>query len=536
MKIAHFSIWGPNRCGLFETTRDLILAERSVGIDARMIACHRDTFKWLEPQSDNGFKSEKLLWSFNSDIIVRHTCIPTQVQSAGIPIAMAMHGRPESSARLECKDGEHTPIIRIYAEKIHDQRHKAFFTFWPEHLDVWSNIIPKNKLFYVPACVDLNKYARTEKRSPWRGPWNGFPNILIPDVWREDVIPFNVIFAAAKFARKYKKAKIHICGCPVDYQKVMVPFFSQLRQEGILGFVSGQIREIKQMYGGADMVVTPHVIATRVIRESLSFGIPVVAGEGCKYTPYTANPNDIDAFADAIERCWSDPVDDYEPRKMAEENFSYEKTGEAMKDVINAILKRKDKRRKVFIDVGAHKGESIRRFYQDVPDAREYEIYAFEPDEDNYTFIDTFFPRMHNLNPIKACAGTVDGMVDFYRGEVHDNEGGTTEPNKCTGGVQYGSPTKVLSIDFARWLRENINPGDHVLLKINIEGGEYPLMEMLLDKDLTGMIDTAYIQLHAHKFPHGQQRQNYQRIESRFWNEAKCKRDLDNSGHHNFRK
>ena len=38
MKVAHYSIFAPNRCGLYHTAKELVLAERLVGIDAGLIA------------------------------------------------------------------------------------------------------------------------------------------------------------------------------------------------------------------------------------------------------------------------------------------------------------------------------------------------------------------------------------------------------------------------------------------------------------------------------------------------------------------
>jgi hypothetical protein len=83
-----------------------------------------------------------------------------------------------------------------------------------------------------------------------------------------------------------------------------------------------------------------------------------------------------------------------------------------------------------------------------------------------------------------------------------------------------------------RWF-ESVK-GDVNIVKVNIEGGEYELMEHMLDKGMTGGIDKLFVQLHAHKFEHGPQRQRFQQIESQFWNEAECKCYFANKGFYPF--
>jgi FkbM family methyltransferase len=524
MKVAHFSVFAPNKCGLYHTAKERVLAERTAGIDARFIA-----FDEKGKCTDGDFETEDIKWSYRADILVRHSAIPEHIHNAGIPIVMALHGRPESSVRLE--ESNTIKVITSINNKAHDSRYKAYITFWPEHVDMWNLIVPREKMFYVPATVDLDEYSpKNEKHD--LGKDNVSPNVLIPDIWRDDVIPFNVLFAAERFVAK-NGGRVHIIGMPKKYIQAMTPFFLGMKKRGTLGYLSGQIRHIKGMYRSADIVATPHVIATRSVRESLASGIPLVAGEGCKYTPYTANSMDVDGFADAIDRCWNKP-EDVSPRQVAEQEFNYQNAGKAAKSIFDAILSKNGSVRKIFIDVGGHLGETIRRFYREKDDAHEYEIYCFEPDLETFKKLDANVSQVKNVDMINACLGTEDGMVDFYRGRINQNEGGTTVTGKQTGAVDYKKPVKTENVDIARWMRANINEGDQVVLKMNIEGGEYALMEYMLKEDLTGLVGKCFIQLHAHKFGQGEQRQKFQQIEADFFNNAKCKCYFRNKGFYPF--
>lgn len=524
--MAHFSSWGPNKCGLYHTARDMVLAERLVGIDAGFIAID-DNAVALPKQKDGNFESETVTWAGNADILVRHTCMPTLLHNSGKPVVMAMHGRPESSMRLEQQKNK---IITSYYNKSYDARYKAFITFWPEYMDIWSNLIPPDRMFYVPAMVDLEQFKPDNEKFNL-GDYDTKPNILIADLWREDITPFNTLFAAVKFVKKCG-GKIHMAGIPQECLSAMAPFLTNLRNEGVLGHLFGQIKHIKNMYASADIFVTPHVIATRTIREALASGVPVVAGKGCRYTKFQANPMDIDAFAEAIEECWK--FKDHNPRSDAEKYFNFRQAGDAVKKVFEKVLQKKGGGRKVFIDLGGHLGETVRRFYREVDDADEYEIFSFEPAPDVYYKLYQTIGHIKNVNLINAAAGKADGNIEFFPGSHNDGEGGTSLKGKRTGGLNYEKPIKATSINFARWFNTNVNGKDHVILKMNIEGGEYEIMELLLDENLTERIDKCFIQLHAHKFEHGEQRQRFQQIEARFWNEAKCKKYLTNKGSYKF--
>jgi glycosyltransferase involved in cell wall biosynthesis len=368
MKVAHFSVFGPRQCGLYHTAKDLVLAERSVGIDARFVAV--DEEGKVSVHRDGSFETEKLQWAYGADILVRHSAIPTHVQNSGKPIIMCLHGRPESSLRLEQQ--KTNEVISAAANKAHDCRYKAFVTFWPEYVDVWRNIVGE-KIVYVPACVNLREWQVT--------PRPGVPNILIADIWREDITPFNCVLAAQRFCRLHPEARLYILAMP---KEVVTPMQHILKDCKSLVEVRGQTKDMQKYYALADMVVTPHLIATRIVRESMACDVPVVGGDGSIYTPFTANPNDVEGIVRAMENCWKERP---HTRNMAEAMFGLPATGRSMRGLFENVLyaRAKSTKRKVFVDIGAHLGEMVRRFYREKPDAHEYEIYCFEPDRETFT-------------------------------------------------------------------------------------------------------------------------------------------------------
>jgi FkbM family methyltransferase len=528
MKIVHFSQFAPNQCGLYHTAKELVLAERLAGLDARMVA-YGD--KYDGKKKDGNFETEELIWAYGADFLVRHSAIPTHLQCAGIPIVIAMHGRPESSARLEAAGSN--PVVTSFYNKTFDKRHKGYFCFWPEYIDYWKVIIPQDKLFLIPSAVDLNEYSPENKPFDL-GEYKAKYNILISDIWRDDVTPFNCLFAAVDYARKNKDVKIHMCGIPNEYIKTIAPFIVNLRKEGVLGYVHGQTRDIKGLYTACDVLVTPHVIATRSIREAMASGLKIVAGSGCMYTPFTANPMDIKSFSEAIRACYEKP-NGFLPREIAKKEFSLLNMGLAAKKAFEKLqIRPVQTQRKVMIDIGGHLGETVRRFYREVDDADQYEIYSFEPEPATFIELDRNVGHIKNVNLINAMAGLKAGMETFYVGKDNHNEGGTSLIGKTTGGIDYKQSIKVESINFADWIRDNINDGDYVILKMNIEGGEYDLMEMLMKENLTGKFNKIFIQLHSHKFDMGEQKERFQKIEADFYNVTKGKVFMKNKGFYEF--
>lgn len=349
MRVAHCVTVSPNRCGLYGTTKDLVRAERMVGIDAGVIDVHisknepiingwQETYKKIK---DEELVPKSIEWARKADVFIKHTYIPMELQSLGKPLLLALHGRPESSFQLEMIG--QVNVLSHVQKRTADKRYKGFICFWKEFLSFWSFIVPEEKLFYVPAPVDLEYYSPKGDVFDFKK-HNGSPNILIPDIWREDVTPFNLLDSATRFQQYFcKTAKIHILTIHGRRLKVLGGILSGMKRVGALGVIMPMIKNIRELYRAADIVITPHIISTRIVRESLACGTPIVAGTGNQYTPYSANPMHPYAFAKAIKECWDDITSDPNTiksmaRKTAEMAFNLERTGKAMKKVLENLV------------------------------------------------------------------------------------------------------------------------------------------------------------------------------------------------------
>jgi len=334
MKVAHFAIFAPHGSGQYETVKDLILAERSVGIDAQFVDFGSDKKGTNRNElSDGEVHTVPLAWAFDeADIVVRHTSIPEKILDEK-PVICALHGRPENSFRLE--QYKTAFVISSLRKAASEGKHKAFITFWPEYLFYWSRMLGI-KIFFVPPPVDLNTYIPDGLRHSF-GKHEGSPNIVVADRWREDRTPFNLIFAAQYFRENfYPDAKLHIYGISITKSSA-INFFARMQKRknnGVVGQTFGVMAYIADVYRGADFILTPNMIATRIVRESMASGLPMVAPLGCQYTPFTAEPRDLKSFALAMKECWEYPTDHIALRKQAKDLFGPEKVGQMMKQLL----------------------------------------------------------------------------------------------------------------------------------------------------------------------------------------------------------
>lgn len=125
--------------------------------------------------------------------------------------------------------------------------------------------------------------------------------------------------------------------------------------------------------------------------------------------------------------------------------------------------------RRVFLDVGAHRGQSVRAALE--------RRWAFD--------------RVWTFEPTRPCIEVLEAIVDdrltvvpagWWSADtekvVHDPGaiGASIDARKSRG----GETATCAFVDAARWMSENIAPDDVVWLKMNIEGAEVEVLDRLL--------------------------------------------------------
>ena len=154
-------------------------------------------------------------------------------------------------------------------------------------------------------------------------------------------------------------------------------------------------------------------------------------------------------------------------------------------------------RRHLFVDCGGHDGCSIRRFMTEFDPKGRFDMVTFEPNEAFGRYYSDF-PR-HRL--IQAAVYDRDQTLEFFL-DREDGDGSTIFKDKLTaanGG--YGSldkehPIRVKPIDLSEWLLQNTKPSDYVILKLDVEGAEYDILEKMFCDHSIDRVAHLFVEWH----------------------------------------
>ena len=165
--------------------------------------------------------------------------------------------------------------------------------------------------------------------------------------------------------------------------------------------------------------------------------------------------------------------------------------------------------RKVFLDCGANNGCSVRMFRGLYDKEEEYEIFSFEP---NPVF-DEWFEDLE-VNLIKKAVWVKDEDLTFYQIEnrTYGKQSGGSTLNKIKARSHKHviiHEIKVQAIDFSAWLTDNFDPDDEIILKMDIEGSEYKVLNKMIDDETIKYIDKLYIEFHWQKIGLSEGDHNY---------------------------
>jgi glycosyltransferase involved in cell wall biosynthesis len=260
-------------------------------------------------------------WGTLADVVVSHSGHDTTpLAKTSQPIIHVAHGRPLSTF-LNWRTEGGAPVYTYSMQRSVDPRYRAAVTFWPEYAGHLRTLWGKVPVHVVPPPVDTEYWSPGETDYDFAGRAGGY-NVVMTDPWsRIDVIPMTVVHAFALFRNIVPEARLHIYavdnrGKERDQRLINV---LKLMLGDSLGVVQVWAKDLRRVYRAADMLITPHRIYTRSIREAMACGLQVVSGRDC-------HPEDIEDFALEMARRRDDPQP---TRKMAAALFDPAETGRA---------------------------------------------------------------------------------------------------------------------------------------------------------------------------------------------------------------
>ena len=150
--------------------------------------------------------------------------------------------------------------------------------------------------------------------------------------------------------------------------------------------------------------------------------------------------------------------------------------------------------RKVFIDCGAHCGCSVRKFRTEYKNHEEYEVYCFEA---NPHLIEHVSKEPNIIVNNKAVWDT-DGESEFFVLKKFTSGGGTLSKYKADHSSLIET-VKIETIDFSRWLIDTFSADDEIILKLDIEGAEYRVLEKMIQDESIRYINKLMGEWHDFK-------------------------------------
>ncbi len=146
---------------------------------------------------------------------------------------------------------------------------------------------------------------------------------------------------------------------------------------------------------------------------------------------------------------------------------------------------------KYFLDCGAHQGESIRLFQSQYPNSSEYKIISFEPNPQMKSKFEKHQDvEFHNvaiwIEDGESQLTTHDWTVGYSLFDTHPRH--HVKQPKVT----------IKTIDFSKWIKENLQKDDYVILKMDIEGAEYKVLQKMFDEETIDYVNKLYIEFHDH--------------------------------------
>lgn len=150
---------------------------------------------------------------------------------------------------------------------------------------------------------------------------------------------------------------------------------------------------------------------------------------------------------------------------------------------------------KYIVNCGGHKSkfvEVLRDRYDPFGDAI---VHTFEP---NPVFAPDYRElKRHVFHP--EAIWTYDGEIDFYLQDNDFGKGHSVLAEKSN--VRGDKSISVKCIDFSAWLERTFSDEDHVIVRMDIEGAEYDVLERIIDSGAIRRISFLMVEFHHETYP-----------------------------------
>jgi len=169
--------------------------------------------------------------------------------------------------------------------------------------------------------------------------------------------------------------------------------------------------------------------------------------------------------------------------------------------------------RKILLDCGTHYGQGIKELNEIYYFSQGWKIFTWEANPytyDHFNKIEKF--KNFDIVSFNQAISTYNGKIQLNletktnkKNEiVHEGQGTSVIPLELWNSPKHSgtfiNSIDVECIDFAQWMQENLQDDDFVVLKMDIEGAEYDVMDHLITTNAINYINDIYIEWHSRFF------------------------------------
>lgn len=307
MKVAHFTAWAPRRSGMFESVKDYVKYERRAGIDS--VLCDPSKENPGDHLVDDGWYSP-VSWEEAADahVFVLHRSIPEYHQKLWDKRVMIanLHGPTEHCLFTEWMTGRKE---QSFLGHIHIMwKYDATVVIYQHEYDIMRNYDEKNRLYYIPNSIDLERHANRDDDHVWQY-WHR-PAIGSFDTNRIEKLPMHIVWAMPIINDMLPDARLNLFGMnlePIATFRNIFCMSKGRRLESLCENIQLVNNDLRPFQRGVDMVFNNNMsgIYSRSQMESMAMGKPIVSFGG-DYTKYKCYWGDVEDIAKQVALCWTD--------------------------------------------------------------------------------------------------------------------------------------------------------------------------------------------------------------------------------------
>lgn len=154
--------------------------------------------------------------------------------------------------------------------------------------------------------------------------------------------------------------------------------------------------------------------------------------------------------------------------------------------------------RKIFLDCGANRGQSIlgakNQFGSDI------EVYSFEAVPVLYNKLVDKWKNDTKVHLYNNAVWDKEDTVKIYI-STEWSDASTLYLEKSDRKINKNIYSEVKSIDLSEFIKNNFNPNDYIILKLDIEGAEYDVLYHLAKTNILSYVNKLWGEWHLDKFP-----------------------------------